>query len=201
MSLGRQRVLIILCCVIVAGIPLLVFQDVLGFEFLNYDDDIYITGNPLIQSLHVRHIWAMFSQGYFRSYQPLTLLSHALDYAAWGVNPWGHHLTNLLLLGGGGKAIFVRRATSQDRLGLGLTAGLATSALLLVAMITRQYLAVGRTSGELRRSVIEAFSTRAFLSLGVVYNETGQRAKARGLFRDAARLGSPEAQQLSGGRE
>jgi len=42
----------------------------------------------------------------------------------------------------------------------------------------------------------EPFSTRAILSLAVVSRETGKSAEARQLFRRAARLGSPEAQQL-----
>ena len=30
-------------------------------------------------------------------WHPLTYLSHALDFAVWGLNPMGHHLTNNIL--------------------------------------------------------------------------------------------------------
>jgi tetratricopeptide (TPR) repeat protein len=34
---------------------------------------------------------------YAGNWHPLTWLSHALDYAIWGLNPLGHHLTNTVL--------------------------------------------------------------------------------------------------------
>ena len=40
--------------------------------------------------------WAFFDF-YAGNWHPLTWISHALDYAVWGLNPLGHHLTNNIL--------------------------------------------------------------------------------------------------------
>ena len=39
--------------------------------------------------------WSFFDF-YAANWHPLTWISHALDYAVWGLNPLGHHLTNIL---------------------------------------------------------------------------------------------------------
>jgi lipoprotein NlpI len=40
--------------------------------------------------------WA-FSDFHAGNWHPLTWISHAVDYAIWGMNPLGHHLTNVIL--------------------------------------------------------------------------------------------------------
>jgi hypothetical protein len=40
--------------------------------------------------------WA-FLEFHIMNWHPLTWISHALDYALWGLNPLGHHLTNIVL--------------------------------------------------------------------------------------------------------
>ena len=65
--------------------------------FVHYDDSIYITDNPLIRSLSPRNIWAILVRPYAEFYHPVTLLSLALDRALWGLNPFGYHLTDLIL--------------------------------------------------------------------------------------------------------
>lgn len=88
---------IILAVTALVVIQFSVFMPVLKNEFLKYDDDIYVYKNSNIQSLKAENIAWMFARPYYRSYTPLALLSHAIDYGVWGNNPWGHHLTNLLL--------------------------------------------------------------------------------------------------------
>ena len=67
-------------------------------DFVNLDDPVYITSNP-----HVQAGLTMGNTGWaFRSvetgnWHPLTWLSYALDCQLYGLQPWGHHLTNLLL--------------------------------------------------------------------------------------------------------
>lgn len=39
----------------------------------------------------------MFSTFHLGHYQPLSWLTLALDYLIWGMNPFGYHLTNLVL--------------------------------------------------------------------------------------------------------
>ena len=71
----------------------------LHHDFINYfDDSTYITDNP--QVVHGLTwpgvVWA-FQSGYAANWHPLTWISHMLDCQFYGLNPWGHHLTNLLL--------------------------------------------------------------------------------------------------------
>jgi Tfp pilus assembly protein PilF len=76
---------------------LAVYWGVLGHQFLEFDDNTYVYENPLIYPLVPGTVVRLFTTTYFRSYTPLTLLSHAIDYDLWGMNPFGHHLTSLLL--------------------------------------------------------------------------------------------------------
>ncbi len=75
----------------------MVYLPALRNEFVYWDDNLYIFENPNIRS---------FDAGFFRwaflgfpvsNWHPLTWISHALDYALWGLNPLGHHLTNIVL--------------------------------------------------------------------------------------------------------
>ena len=65
--------------------------------FVNWDDDVYITQNPLIQSFKWTNISAWFSQPFLGLYQPFVLLSLALDYSINGPDPIIFHASNLLL--------------------------------------------------------------------------------------------------------
>ncbi len=82
---------------IIVGISFLVHSGALKNSFTNYDDDFYTYENYRIKTLTVDNVAWLFSHGYFRSYTPLTMVSHAVDFALWGMNPKGHHLTNLVL--------------------------------------------------------------------------------------------------------
>ncbi len=92
---GRHAKL--LACILLACATFVVFSGVLNNDFLGWDDDSYILGNPLITPLSLHNIGRMFSGFYFSSWTPLSLLSHAVDYALWGLDPRGHHLTNLIV--------------------------------------------------------------------------------------------------------
>ena len=62
-----------------------------------WDDIDYIVDNPHIRFLNsVTFTWAIMDF-YASNWHPLTWLSHALDYAMWGLDPQGHHLTNNML--------------------------------------------------------------------------------------------------------
>ncbi|MCH6568679.1 MAG: tetratricopeptide repeat protein [Acidobacteria bacterium] len=77
---------------------LLVYAPIIDFQFINYDDNIYVTSNPWVkQGLSWQGArWAMTAlEG--GAWHPLTWLSHMLDVQLFGLNPSGHHLTNLLL--------------------------------------------------------------------------------------------------------
>ncbi len=90
----RRRVLVALGLVAAC---LLVYGQALRFEFLNFDDNGYVTGNPWVRSgltaAGVR--WAFTTIDYYY-WQPLAWLSHMVDCQLFGLRPGWHHLTSLL---------------------------------------------------------------------------------------------------------
>jgi len=83
--------------VLVASVTFLVYVGSLKNDFIGWDDEFYVLASPYITPLSGHMVWSMFSHFYFKSWTPLTLLSHAVDYRFWGLDPRGHHLTNMLI--------------------------------------------------------------------------------------------------------
>jgi tetratricopeptide (TPR) repeat protein len=74
------------------------FGRILGNDFVNFDDHVYITENNHIKAgLNLETIKWAFSAVVLANWHPLTLLSHTLDWSLFGANASGHHLVNLLL--------------------------------------------------------------------------------------------------------
>lgn len=76
---------------------MMTFANAVRADFVNWDDDVYVTENPYVRELSRENAARIFTQPYFYSYIPVTLLSHAADVRIWGMNPKGHHLTNVVL--------------------------------------------------------------------------------------------------------
>src|SRR5207245_1599715 len=75
-----------------------VFAEVRGHDFVNYDDETYVTKNPQVQEgLTLRTITWAFTAMESGNWHPLTWLSLELDTQLFGRKPAGFHLTNLLL--------------------------------------------------------------------------------------------------------
>src|SRR5271170_3330975 len=95
-SAGRKE--IVLSCLLLAVVSLVVYSPANFHPFVAYDDDGYVTNN-----LHVQAglTWKTFRWALTAieadNWHPLTWLSHALDCQLYGLNPAGHHFTNVLL--------------------------------------------------------------------------------------------------------
>ena len=85
--------------VLVALTTFIVYLPALSNDFVNWDDGDLIIRNVNIRSLNPAFLrWAFaFLNSYSANWHPLTWISHALDYAVWGLDPMGHHLTNNIL--------------------------------------------------------------------------------------------------------
>ena len=81
----------------VAVVTFMVFLPSLWNGFVNWDDGDYVYKNYFIRSLDAQLLKAAFAEFHYANWHPLTWLSHAFDYALWGLNPLGHHLTNNIL--------------------------------------------------------------------------------------------------------
>jgi hypothetical protein len=86
-----------LLAVLLVGAVAIVFGPALQNGFVSWDDQWYVLGNQHLTVTAPEDIVWFFTHSYYWSYIPLTLLSHALDYALWGQTPLGHHLTSLVL--------------------------------------------------------------------------------------------------------
>lgn len=78
-------------------ITLSVYYRSLFGDFLNVDDHGYITDNESIRELSWENISRIFFSVIMWNYFPLQILSYAVDFHFWGLNPLGYRLTNLLL--------------------------------------------------------------------------------------------------------
>jgi tetratricopeptide (TPR) repeat protein len=90
------------------------FGQVLDFDFVNFDDGVYVYENPhLIRGFTWKGLrWAfeadfVFDSAHADYWQPVTALSRMLDFELWGSRPAGHHLTNLLLHAANAWLIFL----------------------------------------------------------------------------------------------
>jgi len=92
----NTRTICLLSLLLIAA-ALAVFGQVWSHEFINYDDNVYVTDNRYVQAGLTRQgvTWA-FTTMYSANWHPLTWLSHMLDCQLYEVNPRGHHVTGLL---------------------------------------------------------------------------------------------------------
>lgn len=75
-----------------------VYWQVREFEFISFDDYMYIRDNPHIrQGLTFENIKWAFTALYAANWHPLTWLSHMADAEFFGLNPGMHHFTNVVL--------------------------------------------------------------------------------------------------------
>jgi len=75
-----------------------VYSAALTHEFVVYDDPVYVTNNPRVQQgLNWPNLVWAFTTSEAEFWHPLTWLSHMFDCSCWGLAPWGHHLTSVLL--------------------------------------------------------------------------------------------------------
>ena len=87
----------LLICIILALATLAVYAQVFTCDFINFDDNLYVTDNSHIQSgLTWQGIKWAFTTNQAYNWHPLVWISHILDCQLYGLNPIGHHLTNLI---------------------------------------------------------------------------------------------------------
>lgn len=94
----RSRALIVGIYLFLVLISLAVFGHTVRFDFVNFDDNLYIYNVPAIKAGLTRHGIALaFIKPHASNWHPLTTISHMLDCQLYGLNAGGHHATNVLL--------------------------------------------------------------------------------------------------------
>jgi tetratricopeptide (TPR) repeat protein len=93
----NKRPAIFALCSLLALVTLACYWPVTAHQFIDLDDHEYIYDNPHVKSglTWPGVVWA-FQTGCASNWHPLTWISHMGDCQLYGLNPAGHHLTNLL---------------------------------------------------------------------------------------------------------
>ena len=66
-------------------------------SFTNWDDPDLVIESPQVHNLSPAAVLHLFTSVTDQAYLPVRTLSYVLDYALWGPNPFGFHLSNVIL--------------------------------------------------------------------------------------------------------
>jgi len=94
-NISYQR-LNLMFCLFLTLVIVIIYGQVGSFDFVDWDDGLYVTKNVYVQKgLSVEGVIWAFTTPHAGSWQPITWLSHMLDSELYGLNPAGHHYTNV----------------------------------------------------------------------------------------------------------
>jgi tetratricopeptide (TPR) repeat protein len=87
-----------LIALLLALITLLAYWPVARDSFINFDDQVYVTDNHVVQNgLTWAGVQWAFTTGHASNWHPVTWLSHMLDCKLFGLNAGAHHSVNVLI--------------------------------------------------------------------------------------------------------
>jgi len=92
---GKKSVKLTGLCFLITLFIVVLYSNSLGNLFTNWDDGM-IYQNPQIRNLDWAGIKKIFTIEQGNTYQPVRMLSYAIDYRYWKLNPVGYHITNIL---------------------------------------------------------------------------------------------------------
>jgi len=120
------------------GATWIVFSASLRNGFVSWDDLQMFPGNPGYRGLgwpQLRWMWTTF---HYHEYMPLTWMTYGADYVLWGLDPFGYHLSNLVLHAVAVVAVYalsvrllaLGRVARESRHPVALAVGAGVAALL-----------------------------------------------------------------------
>lgn len=96
--LQLRRFWIVVTAVMIAGLTIFVHWPAVYNGFVNWDDPFYLGKVSELKRISFASVeWVFTALPVY--YQPLTWLSHLIDFQVWGWNLAGHHATSILLHG------------------------------------------------------------------------------------------------------
>ena len=165
-----------------AAVVLAAFLPTLAGGFVPLDDDVNFVHNLAYRGLGQQQLAWMFTTRSLGHYIPLSWMSLGLDYLVWGMNPFGYHLTNVLLhLANALLLLYLARALLQKAWprpedGGAVTAGALTAALAFAVHPLRVESVAWITE---RRDVLCGFFVLWVLILYVAMAEASGRRRWR----------------------
>ncbi len=104
-DVSRTRFCVVLLLVLAT---LVIYWQTGSHDFVNYDDNIYVTDNPQVKAgLNWGGVQWAFTSDHAGNWHPLTWLSHMADVELYGIQPQGHHLTSVVLHGANVLLLFL----------------------------------------------------------------------------------------------
>ena len=99
----------ILSILLILLISIAIYSNTLKNGFV-YDDEFTIVNNTLIKNFS--NLSKLFTREYFissgeMSYRPVVTFTYFIDYALYGLKPYGYHLTNLILHAMNGVILYI----------------------------------------------------------------------------------------------
>jgi hypothetical protein len=95
-----------------------VYAPVGRFEFLNFDDGVYVVDNPHVRNgLTLDGVRWAFTQPRAGNWHPVTWLSHMLDCQLFGLWPGGPHLVNAAIHAASGGLLLLTLSSMTGALG------------------------------------------------------------------------------------
>jgi Tfp pilus assembly protein PilF len=96
--MARSRFPVWLIAALLALVTIALYWPATRCDFVSYDDNLVVTSNVHVQNgLSLENLKWAFVNPVNSIWHPLTVLSHMLDCQLFGLKPWGHHLTSVLL--------------------------------------------------------------------------------------------------------
>ncbi|HTB85510.1 MAG TPA: tetratricopeptide repeat protein [Candidatus Sulfotelmatobacter sp.] len=87
---------------------LVIYLPVTRNGFVNYDDDDYVTNNPMVKAgLTAEGIKWAFVTGHASNWHPLTWISHMTDCELFNLNPAAHHFVSALFHAANAALLFI----------------------------------------------------------------------------------------------
>ncbi len=91
----RNRSIVVMLAL--AVLVTIIYAATVGFDFINLDDDLYITNNGAVRGgLSLGLVKWAFTEFYAANWHPITWLSHGLDVSLFGVEAGGAHAVNVI---------------------------------------------------------------------------------------------------------
>jgi protein O-mannosyl-transferase len=85
-----------ICVTVITIVTFIVFSPSLNDGFTNWDDPVYVMGNPMVVNNSIP-LLQIFETQVAANYHPLTVLSFALNYQTGKLDPMQYHMGNVIL--------------------------------------------------------------------------------------------------------
>lgn len=93
----KLRTYVVVCALLAIAV-VAIYANVAHFGINDFDDVIYIYDNPHVRTgLTLDNVAWSLTAAHAANWHPLTWISHMVDVELFGLDPGGHHITNILI--------------------------------------------------------------------------------------------------------